>query len=140
MLVSWPLFVYVLGISIICTIALKFIQFRYFFYAWKNILFPGQSQVSKEHGKVDMTPIQAFINTLSTNLGNGAIAGMAIAIYQGGPGAALWVVIIGFIIMVVRFAEVFLSMHYGAELNETQASKLGGPMLYLRKVPYGSTL
>lgn len=138
-LISWPLFAFVIGTSLVCTIALRFIQFRYFFYAWKQVLFPQKEEV-QTHGKVDMTPIQAFISTLSTNLGNGAIAGMATAIYAGGPGAALWVLIFGFLVMIVRFAEVFLGMHFGAELSESQSTKLGGPMLYLRKVPFGPTL
>jgi AGCS family alanine or glycine:cation symporter len=140
-LVNWPLFIFVIATCIICTIAFKFIQFRYFFYAWKQILFPAKAQVEKKNqDKVDMTPIQAFINTLSTNLGNGAIAGMATAIYAGGPGAALWVIFFGFLVMVMRFAEVFLSMHYGSQLDSSESTKLGGPMLYLRKVPFGRAL
>lgn len=139
-LISWPLFAYVIGISLICTIALRFIQFRYFFYAWKHVLFPAKPELSKEHGKIDMTPLQAFINTLSTNLGNGAIAGMAVAIYAGGPGAAFWVLVFGFMVMILRFAEVFLSMYYGGQMSSQEATKLGGPMLYLRHVPFGKTL
>ncbi len=135
-LLNWPLMIYVLCASIMCTIALGFIQIRYFAYAWKQVLFPPKQQSDQ---CADMTPFQAFINTLSTNLGNGSIAGMATAVHMGGPGAAIWVVIIGFILMSVRFAEVFLSVHFGMQQKE-RCSGIGGPMLYLRSVAGGRFL
>lgn len=135
---TWPTIVYVGGISLLCTIALKGIQFRCFWQAWKATIFgpdiaaelPGEYPEKGE--QVDMSPTQAFINTLSSNLGNGSIAGMATAVYAGGPGAAFWVVIAGFFLMAVRFAEVYLSTYYGMKLHKKSA--LGGPMLYLEYV------
>ena len=111
-LINWPLYIFVVAVSLICTVAFRFIQFRYFFYAWKEVLFPSKAETQKS-ASADMSSFQAFLNTLSANLGNGAIAGMAVAIYSGGPGAALWVIIVGLLIMILRFAEVFLSMHFG---------------------------
>lgn len=135
-MLGWPLMVYVIGISIISTVVLAFIQFRYFLYAWKLVLFPPSQKAGV---KADMTPFQAFINTLSTNLGNGSIAGMATAVYSGGPGAAVWVMIIGILLMSVRFAEVFLSVYFGAK-NQSKKEGIGGPMLYLQSVVGGSIL
>lgn len=132
---GWPLILYVIGISIICTLALGFIQLRYFIYAWKLVLFPP---AQKAGVKADMTPFQAFINTLSTNLGNGSLAGMATAVNIGGPGSAIWVMIIGFLLMAVRFAEVYLSVAFGAKANK--AHGIGGPMLYLQSVFAGRYL
>jgi len=128
-MVGWPLMIYVIIISIIYTIALYGIQFRYFFSSWKATLSPsgGDQQAG------DMSPFQAFINTINSNLGNGSIAGMGTAIYAGGPGAALWVIIFGFILMAIRFAEVYISALYG--MNKKTAGSLGGPMLYLQDVP-----
>lgn len=137
---GWPLIFYVLAVGVICTISLAFIQFRYFFAAWKYILFPPKPEtvpVSMTE-KEGMTPLQAFINTLSANLGNGSIAGMATAIYSGGPGAAFWVLIIGFLLMSVRFAEVYLSTYFGSLFPGRVG--LGGPMLYLRDVAGGKVL
>ncbi len=133
-LAGWPTLLFVIGVSILCTVALGFIQFRYFFYAFKCTLSPKPSADKK----VVMTPIKAFVNTLSASLGNGSIAGMGTALYAGGPGAAFWVLVIGFIMMSVRFAEVFLSTHYAS--LATEGTTLGGPMLYLRKVPGGKIL
>jgi len=134
---GWPLIIYVLAISLIYTVALSFVQFRYFFRAWKNMLFPKPSETKLEK-KSDVTPMQAFMNLLNANIGNGALAGVATAICSGGPGAALWYVIMGFILMAVRFAEVYASAHFSA-LAPT-GSRLGGPMLYLGKVPGGKIL
>jgi len=137
--VNWPLFIVVIGVCVVLAVGLNFIQLRYFVYAWKHILFPEKSKESHA-GKVDMTPAQAFMNTLSSNLGNGSIAGVAMAIYAGGPGAALWIVICGFFLMAVRFAEAFLSMYYAQITPESTTRNLGGPMLYLRHVPGGKAL
>lgn len=131
---GWPIIFYVAPIGIICTIALNAVQIRYFFTAWKLTLFPPK-QAQTLSG--DMTSFQAFVNTLSANLGNGSLAGMATAVHLGGPGAAFWVVISGLLLMSVRFAEVFLGADYAKE--RTRAG-LGGPMLYMKDVPGGSYL
>src|SRR5476649_2661144 len=107
MLLGWPLIVYVLFVGIACTLASGFVQLRYFFYAWRYTFAPDKSEL-KVPSKADMSPFQAFINTLNISIGNGSVAGMATAIYSGGPGAALWVVIVSLILMTVRFAEVYL--------------------------------
>lgn len=133
---GWPLIIITLAVGIICTVALNFIQIRYFFTSWKYVFFP-EKQTATTSGNV--TPIQAFINTLSANIGNGSFGGMATALYAGGPGAAFWVVAIGIIMMAVRFAEVYLST-YTAALQGKASSGIGGPMLYLRKVPGGTFL
>lgn len=133
-LMGWPLILYVIGVGIICTIALKGMQLRYFAYAWKLILLPPKQTAGL---KADMTPLQAFINTLSTNLGNGSLAGVATALYAGGPGSAIWMLIIGFILMPVRFAEVYLSVFVG---SQKKGGVIGGPMLYLQSVTGGALL
>src|SRR3990167_6101904 len=139
LVLSWPFLLFVIGTSIVCTIACNWIKFVYFIYSWKISLFP--EKVLAEQAKTGMTPFQALINTLSANLGNGSIAGMATAVYSGGPGAAFLVVLFGLFVMAVRFAEVFLSTHFGS-LQEGEKAKtgLGGPMLYLQKVPGGQVL
>src|SRR5690242_13037784 len=126
---GWPLIICAVTAGIVCTIALNFIQIRYFMQAWKYMLFPTAAGTTQGA----MSPIQAFINTLSANLGNGSVAGMAAAVYSGGPGAAFWVVVMGLIMMSVRFAEVYLSTYYSAFGGARQGG-LGGPMLYLRSV------
>jgi AGCS family alanine or glycine:cation symporter len=62
---------------------------------------------------------------------------MATAIYAGGPGAAIWFLICSFLLMSVRYAEVFVSALYS---NKNPSATIGGPMLYLKSMPFGSTL
>lgn len=130
---GWPIIFYVIGASIITTVALGLVQLRYFFRAWKYTFAPSESET-----KSDMSPFQAFINMLNVSIGNGSLAGMATAIYSGGPGAALWLIIITILLMSIRFAEVFLSTHYAAHAPKN--TKLGGPMLYLRAINGGAIL
>jgi alanine or glycine:cation symporter, AGCS family len=132
-LLGWPLIFYVVSISIACTIALRFVQIRYFWTALKNLFAPAETAQAG-----DMTPIQAFVNALSASIGNGAIAGVAAAVYTGGPGAVFWVLIFGIFLMAIRFAEVFLSTYFGKE--SLTRTVLGGPMLYLKKLPFGNGL
>lgn len=134
LVLGWPLMIFVIAVSIACTLAFRFIQVRYFIYAWRVALTPAESA-----GKGQMTPLQAFINTLSTNLGNGAIAGTAAAIALGGPGAAFWIIALSTVLMAVRFAEVYLSTMFSAQ-EKTSGAVLGGPMLYLTHVPGGKYL
>lgn len=136
LVLGWPLMIYVTGASIICTIALKGIQLRYFISAIKKILFPIKNTKAADNAHSDMTPIQAFINTLSSNLGNGSIAGVATALYAGGPGAAFWLVIFGFLLMAVRFVEVYASILFSSK----KSTVLGGPVQYLTLVPGGNFL
>lgn len=135
-ILGWPLLILALGASILCTIVLKGIQFRHFFTAWREVLHPSQKQASV--GKADMTPFQAFVNMLSSNLGNGALVGAASAVYAGGPGAVFWILALSLLFMVLRFSEVYLSVRAGRDRDAS--SSLGGPMLYLRSVPAGKTL
>jgi AGCS family alanine or glycine:cation symporter len=133
-LLTWPLILYTIGISLLFTIAMRFVQVRYFFASWQAI-FPSEKKAAVAG---EMTPLQAFINTLSTNLGNGSVMGAAVAVFTGGPGAALWVVLVGMVLMAIRFAEVFASTWYGARASKDRV--LGGPMLYLEDVIGGKFL
>jgi len=136
--ISWPLILYVASISLIYTVALRGIQIRRFWDAWKITLFPARETAAKVGGAAT-TPIQAFINTLSTGVGNGSLAGMATAIYAGGPGAAFWVLVFGVLLMGIRFAEVYTSVLFAAR-SQGKKTLLGGPMLYLNSVPGGRIL
>ncbi len=126
---GWPMIIFVAAASIALTVGLHFIQFRAFFTGWKYIISPEDRGVSDEES---ISPLQAFINALSTSLGNGAIAGMATAIHDGGPGAAFWIFMLGFFTMVLRFAEVYASTQF-ITTNATGVLR-GGPMVYLSKV------
>jgi AGCS family alanine or glycine:cation symporter len=134
-LMGWPFIIIAVSASILCTLAFKFVQFRYFTAAWRYFLTPSKTS---ENACSDMSPTQALINALNSNLGNGTIAGMSVALVAGGPGAAFWLLVMGLLLMAIRFAEVFLSLYFGREA--CSESKVGGPMFYLSHVPGGSIL
>ncbi len=128
------LILYAVGISAVCTIAFRFIQFRSLIDSFKAVFLPAK--VKAKTGQ--MSPFQAFINTLSTNLGNGSVVGAATAVVAGGPGSGIWVLIVSILLMAVRFAEVYASTWFG--MKSKKDAVLGGPMLYLTQVPGGAFL
>ena len=133
---SWPLIIFVVASGLIMTVSFHFIQFRYFGRAWKYVLTPEKGTAGATEAYI--TPLQAFINTLSASIGNGSTAGMATAVYSGGPGAAFWIFVLGFFNMAIRFAEVYASTVF-VDQSATGVMR-GGPMVYLKRVPGGSVL
>ena len=84
---GWPLVGFVIIVGVLLTIALGFVQFRYFIQAWRYVFSPEKSKQTENY----ITPFQAFMNILSASIGNGSTAGMATAVAGGGPVAAFWV-------------------------------------------------
>ncbi|HEX2978481.1 MAG TPA: amino acid carrier protein [Candidatus Babeliales bacterium] len=126
----WPLLLFIFFAATTITVACQFVQFRHFFTAWRLTL---KKEMNRSKG--DMTPLEALFNALSISTGNGSIAGMATAVASGGPGAALWVFIFGFLGMGLRFAEVFLGSYFKPEHQADLT--VGGPMIYLQRLPLG---
>ncbi len=83
----------------------------------------------EKHGEV--TPFQALTAALSATVGLGNIAGVAIAVAIGGPGATFWMIIAGFIGMASKFTECTLGVKY-RDIDE-DGTVHGGPMYYLSK-------
>jgi AGCS family alanine or glycine:cation symporter len=73
----------------------------------------------------------ALATALSGTVGLGNIAGVAVAITLGGPGATFWMVVAGFVGMSTKFVECTLGVKYRRELPDGQVS--GGPMHYLSR-------
>jgi len=132
-----PFVIYVIAICLASTIAFKYIQIRYFFRAWKVALIP-EKKSSEPSEQRDMSPMQAFITTLSSALGNGTLVGCATAVHLAGPGVIFWFMFFGILLMSVRFAEVYLSSYYGSKADKPGI--VGGPMLYLQALPGGKYL
>jgi AGCS family alanine or glycine:cation symporter len=128
---GWPLVLFVVITGVAFTFAFSGVQFRYFKIMWLYLWAAEKSRVKVSESYI--SSFQAFINTLSASLGNGSTAGMATAIYSGGPGAAFWVFVLGFLTMAIRFAEVYASTLF-VEKNESGVTR-GGPMVFLHQVP-----
>ncbi|GAB3045618.1 amino acid carrier protein [Sediminivirga luteola] len=88
----------------------------------------GKRSAKTDPGQV--SSFQALATELSGTVGLGNIAGVAVAISLGGPGAALWIVIFGFFAMTLKMAEATLGVKYRTIDKKGVVS--GGPMYYLR--------
>jgi len=109
------------------TIRMKFINFRKIGHAIG--LIRGKYDNPEDAGEV--THFQALATALSATVGLGNIAGVAIAITLGGPGATFWMIIAGLLGMTSKFVEVTLGVKYREIDAEGRVS--GGPMYYLNK-------
>jgi AGCS family alanine or glycine:cation symporter len=109
------------------TIRMKFINIRAFGHGLA--LVSGKYKTGKREGEV--SPFQALATALSATVGLGNIAGVAIAISIGGPGATVWMIMAGFLGMSLKFTECTLGVKYRKVDAEGRIS--GGPMYYLKK-------
>jgi AGCS family alanine or glycine:cation symporter len=84
-----------------------------------------------EGGAGEVSHFQALSTAVSGTVGIGNIGGVAVAISVGGPGAAVWLILAGFLGMSTKFVECSLGVIY-REVHE-DGSVSGGPMYYLRR-------
>ena len=125
---SMPLIVLWLVIAAaIATFYFNFISFRAFNHALA--LIKGDYANPKDAGEV--SHFQALATALSGTVGLGNIAGVAIAVSIGGPGATFWMILAGILGMSLKFAECTLGVKYRNEYADGSVS--GGPMYYLSK-------
>ncbi|MDE0914601.1 MAG: alanine/glycine:cation symporter family protein [Planctomycetota bacterium] len=122
LLVMWL----VLG-SIFFTVRMAFVQFRVFGHA--IAVTRGKYDDPNDEGEV--SHFQALTAALSATVGLGNIAGVAIAISIGGPGATFWMIVAGFLGMASKFVECTLGQVYREVRSD--GSVMGGAMCYLSK-------
>jgi len=89
----------------------------------------GKYKSPDDQGEV--SPFQALTTALSATVGLGNIAGVAIAIIIGGPGAIIWMIIAGFFGMTAKFTEVTLGQMY--RVTRPDGRLMGGAMEYLSR-------
>ena len=123
----WTGLVYVLlGAGLFFTLATGFVQFRLFGRSIKEML-GGRKQGDDPHG---ITPFQAFVTGLASRVGVGNIAGVAIAISSGGPGAVFWMWITALIGMSSAFVESSLAQLFKIRDYDNHHFR-GGPAYYI---------
>ncbi|MEA3455693.1 MAG: alanine/glycine:cation symporter family protein [Campylobacterota bacterium] len=111
--------------GVFLTLRFGFINVRMFSHAFKIIT--GKYKTADDVGEI--TPFQSLTTALSATVGLGNIAGVAIAISIGGPGATFWMILAGFFGMTLKFTEVTLAQLY--RQNRRDGSLMGGAMQYL---------
>lgn len=126
---GWPMLVLLIGTGILMTVVLKGIQFTKFNYIIKNTLFAMFKKPTGDHAG-EVTPFQAVSTALAATVGTGNIAGVALAIAVGGPGAVFWMWLCALIGMATKYSEVVLAITYREVADDGSIS--GGPMYYIK--------
>jgi len=114
-------------VGIYLTLGLKAMPWRSIPRAFSML---WQSRTPDEASKGDISPFQALMTALSATIGTGNIAGVATAIYLGGPGAIFWMWVIALFGMATKYAEAVLAVKY-REVDEL-GNHVGGPMYYIK--------
>ncbi|MCD6527915.1 MAG: sodium:alanine symporter family protein [Desulfuromonas sp.] len=113
------------GTGVLLTVRLGGLPLRQLPHALK-LVFSGTDDESAEG---DISPFQALTTALAATIGTGNIAGVATAIYLGGPGAVFWMWVCALFGMATKYAEAVLAVHFRQHLPD--GTMQGGPMRYL---------
>ena len=125
--ISLPLTFILIGTGLFVTIALGFIQIKRLNHSFAVV--SGKYDDPDDEG--DVTHFQALSAALSATIGIGNIAGVALAVRLGGPGALFWMWVTAVFGMALKYAECTLSHRYRVIHEDGSAS--GGPMYYIEK-------
>lgn len=109
------------------TLRMGFINLRGF----KHAIDVVQGKYDDPNDEGEVSHFQALATAVSGTVGLGNIAGVAVAIQLGGPGAMFWLTLAGFFGMVTKFVECSLAVKY--RRIQEDGTVLGGPMYYLTK-------
>lgn len=123
------LIIALVGIGLLFTFKLGFIQIRGFKDGW-NRTFGGLFSKKGDAGKDGMSSFQALATAIAAQVGTGNIAGAATAIAVGGPGAIFWMWISAFLGMSTIFAEAVMAQKFKQVGDDGTVT--GGPVYYIR--------
>ncbi len=112
--------------AIVFTLYLNFINIRGFGHALRVL----RGDFAKKQDQGEISQFQALSAALSGTVGTGNIAGVAVAISLGGPGATFWMIVAGFLGMTTKFVECTLAVKYRQILPDGTVA--GGPMYYIK--------
>ena len=126
---SWAwgpaMLILLLGTGLYLTIRLRFLPLRNLFYAF-SLLWKRRD--SKEEG--DISPFSALMTAMAATVGTGNIAGVAAALFIGGPGAIFWMWMTALVGMATKYSEALLAVKY-REIDD-EGRHVGGPMYYIQ--------
>ncbi len=114
-----------LGVGVYLTLGLKLMPWLKIGHGFK-LLF--SKQADKSQG--DISPFQALMTALSATIGTGNIAGVATAIFLGGPGAIFWMWVTALFGMATKYGEAVLAVKYREV--DSRGKRQGGPMYYIK--------
>jgi AGCS family alanine or glycine:cation symporter len=120
-----PMLILILGTGFFLMLGLRLIPLTKLSYGF-NMLWQGR----KGEGEGDISAFNALMTSLSATIGTGNIAGVATAIFLGGPGALFWMWCTALVGMATKYAEAVCAVRF----RETDDNGLhvGGPMYYIK--------
>lgn len=123
---SFPLLLLLLGTGLYLTILLNGVQFRYLWYAIKQVF-------SQKHqgAKGDISHFEALMTSLAGAIGTGTIVGVALGVSIGGLGSIFWMWVTALLSMATKYAESLLAVKYRDK--DKRGEMIGGPMEYIEK-------
>jgi len=123
-----PMLGLLIGTGLLLTVLTGAVQFRRLGTALKEVL---GKLTQRGSGAGSVTPFQAVATALASTVGVGNIAGVATAIYLGGPGALFWLWISGLVGMATKFSEIVIALYYREP--DASGTMRGGAMYTLKK-------
>ncbi|MCQ4348601.1 sodium:alanine symporter family protein [Pseudomonas stutzeri] len=122
-----PMLVLILGTGLFLMLGLRFMPLAKIVPGFR-LLWQGRRKGAEGTGEI--SPFQALMTCLAATVGTGNIAGVATAIFLGGPGALFWMWCTALVGMATKYAEVVLAVHY-REVDE-RGEHVGGPMYAIK--------
>lgn len=124
-----PMLIAILGVGLFLTFGLRLMPILKLGSGFK-LLWAGRIPDKDKDIKGEISPFNALMTSLSATIGTGNIAGVATAIFLGGPGALFWMWCTAMVGMATKFAEAVLAIKY-RETDEN-GNYCGGPMYYIK--------
>lgn len=122
-----PMLVLILGTGLFLMLRLKFMPLSKIGAGFK-LMWQGRQKGDVESGEI--SPFQALMTCLAATVGTGNIAGVATAIFLGGPGALFWMWCTALVGMATKYCEVVLAVHYREK--DARGEHVGGPMYAIK--------
>ena len=122
-----PMLVLILGTGLFLMLRLKFMPLSKIGAGFK-LMWQGRQKGEAESGEI--SPFQALMTCLAATVGTGNIAGVATAIFLGGPGALFWMWCTALVGMATKYCEVVLAVHYREK--DERGEHVGGPMYAIK--------
>ena len=120
-----PMLLLILGVGLFLQIGLKVMPIRKLGTGFA-LMFKGREAA----GEGQITPFQALMTALSATIGTGNIAGVATAVFLGGPGALFWMWMTALVGMATKYSEAVCAVKFRE--RDSAGNYVGGPMYYIK--------
>ncbi|MDX1757079.1 MAG: sodium:alanine symporter family protein [Marinobacter sp.] len=126
---GWPMLILILGVGLFMSLGLKLMPVLRVGTGFR-LLFSRTPVRHDDEQAGEVSPFQALMTAMAATVGTGNIAGVATAVFLGGPGALFWMWLTALVGMATKYSEAVLAVRF-REVDD-QGNHVGGPMYYLK--------